>query len=57
MDVPGGYFRSPGVVKLVMEFHNGSPLVVKLVLGLYQGCFIRKQKASRGGEASNGALL
>ena len=52
---PGSDHRSLGVVKLVMELHHGSPIVVKLEVGLHQGCFIRKQEVSRGGEASDGA--
>ena len=29
--------------------------MVKLEVGLHQGCFIREQEVSRGGEASDGA--
>ena len=47
--------RSPGMVKLVMELHHGSPRVVRLEVGLHQGCFIREQKVSRSGEASDEA--
>ena len=43
------------VMKLVMGLHHGSPMVVKLDLGLHQGCYIREHKVSRGGEASDGA--
>ena len=47
--------RSLGVVKLVMRLHHGSPRMVKLEVGFHQRCFIREQKVSRGGEASDGA--
>ena len=54
-----GYFGSNhgnlGVVKLVMEHHQGSPKVVKLVMKLHQECFIREQEVSQGSEASDGA--
>ena len=43
------------MVKLVMGHHYGSPRVVKLVVGLHQGCFIDKQEVSWGGEASDRA--
>ena len=33
---PGSDHRSPGVVKLVMELHHGSPTVVKLEVGFHQ---------------------
>ena len=35
--------------------HQESPTVVKLEVELHQGCYIRKHKVSRGGEASDGA--
>ena len=47
--------RSPGMMKLVMELHHRSPRAVKLKVELHQGCFIREQEVSRGGEASYGA--
>ena len=52
---PGSDHRSPRVVKLVMRLHHGSLRMVKLEVGLHQGCFIREQKVSQGGEASDGA--
>ena len=52
---PSSDCRSPRVVKLVMGLHHGSPMVVKLEVGLHQRCFIREQKVSQGGEASDGA--
>ena len=38
-----------------MELHYGNPNVVKLEVGLYQGCYIREHEVFRGGEASDGA--
>ena len=35
-----------------MRLHHGSPSVVKLVIRLHQGCYIREHEVSRGGEAS-----
>ena len=43
------------MVELVMWIHHGSPKVVKLVMRLYQGCYIREHEVSRGGEASDRA--
>ena len=54
-EYPGSDHKSLGVVKLVMELHQGSPRVVKLEIGLHQGCYIREHEVSRGGEASDGA--
>ena len=39
-----------------MGLHHESPRVVKLEVGLHQGCYIREYEVSWGGEASNGAL-
>ena len=33
---PSSDHRSPGVVKLVMRLHHGSPKMVKLDIDLYQ---------------------
>ena len=52
---PGSDHRSPRVVKLVMGLHHDSPREMKREIGLHQGCFIREQEVSRGGEASDGA--
>ena len=38
-----------------MGLHHRSPKVVKLEVGLHQGCYIREHEVSRGGEASDGA--
>ena len=43
------------MVELVMWLHHGSPRVVKLVMRLHRGCYIREHELSRGGEASVGA--
>ena len=43
------------MVKLVMGLHHGSPKVVKLKIGIHQGCFIREQEVFRGNEASDEA--
>ena len=43
------------MVELVMKPHHGSPTVVKLVMKLHQGCYIREHEVSRGGVASIGA--
>ena len=51
----GGDHGCPVVVKLVMGLHYESPKVLKLKVGLYQGCFIWEQEVSRGDEASDGA--
>ena len=56
MDVPGGYFRNPGVVKLVMGLYHGNPRVVKLMIKLHQGYSNRKQEVSQDLEVSNLAL-
>ena len=47
--------RSPGVMKLVMKLHHGSPRVVKLEVGFYQECFIRELEVSQGSEANDRA--
>ena len=36
-----------------MGLHHGNPRVVKLEVGLHQGCFIREPEVSQGGEASD----
>ena len=38
----------------MMGLHHESLRVVKLKVELHQGCFIREQEVSRGGEASDG---
>ena len=38
-----------------MGFTLGVPKVVKLEVGLPQGCYIREHEVSRSGEASDGA--
>ena len=43
-------------MKLVIELHHGSPTMVKLEIGLHQGCFIGEQEVSWGGETNDGAL-
>ena len=45
------------MVKVVVGLDHGSPRVVKLEVGLHQGCFIREQEVSQGGEASDRASL
>ena len=42
-------------MKLVMRLHHGSPSVVKLVMKLHQGCYIKEHGVSQGGEASDRA--
>ena len=42
-------------MELVMRLHFGSPSVVKLVLRLHQGCYVREHEVSRGGEVTVGA--
>ena len=39
----------------MMGLHHGTPTVVKLEVGLHQGCYIKEHEVSRGGEASDGA--
>ena len=51
----GGDYGCPEVVKLVMELCHGSPMVVKLEVGLHRGGYIREHEVFRGGEASVGA--
>ena len=51
----GGDHGWPEVVKLVMGLHRGSPMVVKLEVGLPRGGYIREHEVFRGGEASDGA--
>ena len=51
----GGDHGCPEVVKLVMGLHRGSPMVVKLEVGLPRGGYIREHEVFRGGEASDGA--
>ena len=53
----GSDHRSPGVVELVIWLHDGSPRVVKVVMKLHQGCYIREHKVSQDGETSDGASL
>ena len=43
------------MVELVMWLHHGSPRVVKLVMKLHQGCYIREHEVSQGGEANDRA--
>ena len=43
------------MVELVTWLHHGSPKVVKIEVGLHQGCYIRKHEVSWDGEASDGA--
>ena len=51
----GSDHRCPEVVKLVMELRHGSPMVVKLEVGLHRGGYIREYEVFRGVEASVGA--
>ena len=38
-----------------MGFHHGSSKVVKLEVGLHQGCYIKEHEVFRSGEARNRA--
>ena len=42
------------MVKLVHGLHQESLRMVELEVGLHQGCFIREQDVSRGGQANVG---
>ena len=45
------------MVELEVVLHHGCPRVMKLVMRVYQGCFIREQEVFQGHEASDRASL